>query len=80
MSIDRNKARHWSTNRIREEITDLRHKVTKENDDIEWCWSEIGRIRPDNEGPRQSLSKAIEKSHRIIEDVNNDIAFLKSLL
>ena len=80
MSIDRNEARNWSTNRIREEITDLRHKVTTEKDDIEWCWSELGRIRLDNEGPRQSLSKAIEKSHRLIEDANNDIAFLKSLL
>ena len=80
MSIDRNKARHWSANRIREEITDLRHKVTKEKDDIEWCWSELGRIRLDNKGSRESLSESIEKSRRLIENTNNDIAFLKSLL
>ncbi|HRR40957.1 MAG TPA: hypothetical protein P5244_06965 [Syntrophales bacterium] len=80
--IDRDEARIWSKERIREELSDLRRIIYENRERIQECEERI-REREKEIHPGsivERLENSILGLEKEIADVEMDILFLKSLL
>lgn len=93
MGLDRNKARTWSKDRIREELRDLRRFLSENEADIRYTQSEEMNLERDAEERQRegdsycthektldAMGDYISKLSNLSVDYESDIEFLKSLL
>ena len=93
MGIDKNEARKWSKDRIKEELRDLRRFLTEYESDIRHTESEVTNLeREVKERQREgdyyytreknldAMDNYISKLSNLTIDYESDIEFLKSLL
>ncbi|MDI6762524.1 MAG: hypothetical protein QME83_05755 [Thermodesulfobacteriota bacterium] len=93
MAIDREAAKRWSKDRIREELSDLRREVRECYDDIDRSLEEEHELERDvrekqaagdswytREKTFDAMSDYRERTYGAISSIESDIEFLKSLL
>lgn len=93
MGLDRNKARTWSKERIREELRDLRRLLSENEADIRYTHSEAMHLERDAEERQRdgdyycthektldAMGDYTSKLSNLSGDYESDIEFLKSLL
>lgn len=93
MSIDRQQARTWSKDRIREELSDLRRSTEELNQDILQTREEANSLRLAIDSGEHPYSRSsdpykhtdamydyISRMSEVITQKESDIDFLKSLL
>ena len=80
--IDRDEARTWSKERIREEIADLRRIIAEDRESIQENEERISEREREMHPGRivDRLEYGIGSMEREIDDAEGDILYLKSLL
>ncbi len=80
--IDRDEARTWSKERIREEIADLRRMIAEDRESIQESEERISEREKEIHPGRivENLEYGISSMEREISEAESDIEFLKSLL
>ncbi|MEK6854626.1 MAG: hypothetical protein AABX73_00200 [Nanoarchaeota archaeon] len=93
MGINRDEAKNWSKDRIKEELTDLRRQVNDFYEDIRSAQQKMEDLERDAEESRErgdyyhtnekqldGLSSYIDKYSSITTELESDIDFLKFVL